>query len=57
MVKSRRMGWIGHVAYMGDMRNSYRILVEKPEVVPGQVTSMAEAWGSGFWHLIEDSRS
>jgi hypothetical protein len=27
MIKSRRMGWAGHVARMGEKRSSYRILV------------------------------
>jgi hypothetical protein len=31
IVKSRRMKWVGHVARMGEKRNVYRILVEKPE--------------------------
>jgi hypothetical protein len=31
MIKSRRMRWAGHVAQMGETRNAYRILVEKPE--------------------------
>jgi hypothetical protein len=31
MIKSRRMGWAGHVARMGEKRNAYRILVRKPE--------------------------
>jgi hypothetical protein len=31
MIKSRRMRWPGHVARMGEKRNTYRILVEKPE--------------------------
>jgi hypothetical protein len=31
MIKSRRMRWAGHVARMGEKRNAYRILVEKPE--------------------------
>jgi hypothetical protein len=30
-LKLRRMGWVGHVACMGDARNSNRILVGKPE--------------------------
>jgi hypothetical protein len=30
-IKSRRMGWIGHVACMGEGRNVYRVLVGKPE--------------------------
>ena len=31
MMKSRRMGWAGHVARMGYRIGVYRILVEKPE--------------------------
>jgi hypothetical protein len=31
MVKSRRMRWAGHVARMGEKKNSYRLLVGKPE--------------------------
>jgi hypothetical protein len=31
MIKSRRMRWAEHVARMGETRNAYRILVEKPE--------------------------
>jgi hypothetical protein len=30
-IKSRRMGWAGHVARMGGGRNVYRVLVGKPE--------------------------
>jgi hypothetical protein len=29
--KSRRMRWVGHVARIGEKRNAYRILVNKPE--------------------------
>jgi hypothetical protein len=29
--KSRRMGWAGHVARMGEGRNLYRVLVGNPE--------------------------
>jgi hypothetical protein len=29
--KSRKMRWTGHVAYMGEMRNAYKVLVRKPE--------------------------
>jgi hypothetical protein len=29
--KPRRMRWAGHVARMGEKRNAYRLLVEKPE--------------------------
>jgi hypothetical protein len=31
MIKSKRIGWAGHVARMGEKRNTYRILVGKPE--------------------------
>jgi hypothetical protein len=31
IMKSRRMRWAGHVARMGEKRNVYRLLVEKPE--------------------------
>jgi hypothetical protein len=30
IIKSRRMGWTGHVARMGKKRNTYRLLVGKP---------------------------
>jgi hypothetical protein len=31
MTNSWKMRWAGHVAYMGEKRNAYRVLVEKPE--------------------------
>ena len=31
MIKSRRMNWEGHVAYMGERRGPYRVLVGIPE--------------------------
>ena len=31
VIKSRRMGWAGHVARMGEERAAYRVLVGKPE--------------------------
>jgi hypothetical protein len=31
IIKSRRMMWAGHVGKMGEKRNVYRLLVEKPE--------------------------
>jgi hypothetical protein len=31
IIKSRRMRWAGHVARMGEKRNSYKLLVGKPE--------------------------
>ena len=30
-LKSRHLRWAGHVAHMEHSRNSYRVLVEKPE--------------------------
>jgi hypothetical protein len=31
IIKSKRMGWAGHVAQMGEKENVYRLLVGKPE--------------------------
>jgi hypothetical protein len=31
IMKARRMRWAGHVARMGKKRNTYRLLVGKPE--------------------------
>jgi hypothetical protein len=31
MIKSRYVGWTGHVACMKEMINAYRILVGKPK--------------------------
>jgi hypothetical protein len=31
MIKSRMMRWAGQVAQMGERRNAYRILVQKPD--------------------------
>jgi hypothetical protein len=31
IMKSRRMGWKGHVARMGDRRSAHRVLVGRPE--------------------------
>ena len=31
VIKSRRMGWAGHVARTGERRGTYRVLVGKPE--------------------------
>jgi hypothetical protein len=31
IIKSRRMRWMGHVAWMGENSNVYRLLVGKPE--------------------------
>jgi hypothetical protein len=34
MIKSRRMRWAVHLARIGERRNSFRILVGKPEGKP-----------------------
>jgi hypothetical protein len=31
VITSRRVRWVGHIACMGEMRNSCSILVEEPE--------------------------
>jgi hypothetical protein len=31
MIKSRRTGWAGHMAHMGDKRGAYRVLMRKPQ--------------------------
>jgi hypothetical protein len=31
MIKSRRLRWVGHVTRMGKKRNTYMLLVGKPE--------------------------
>jgi len=31
VIKSRGVGWAGHAAGMGKVRNAYKILVRKPE--------------------------
>jgi hypothetical protein len=31
VIKSRRMRWVGHVACMGEMKNTYKILIREPE--------------------------
>jgi hypothetical protein len=31
VIRLRRMRWVGHVAHMGVERNTYRVLVGKPE--------------------------
>ena len=31
VIKSRRMGWAGNVARMGERRGVYRVLLGKPE--------------------------
>jgi hypothetical protein len=42
LIKSRRMGWAGHVARMVETRNAYRILMGKPELMDGKPTVVKE---------------
>jgi len=50
MVKSRRMRWVGHVARMGERRDLYRVLVEKPERRPPCPRWKNNGFsGSGIW--------
>jgi hypothetical protein len=31
IIKTRKMVWAGHITCLGEMRNAYKILVQKPE--------------------------
>ena len=31
MIKTRRIGWTGHVARLGDRKGAYRVLVGRPD--------------------------
>jgi hypothetical protein len=31
IIRIRKMRWVGHVARMGEKKNAYRLLVEKPQ--------------------------
>jgi hypothetical protein len=31
VVKSKKVGWMGHVAHWGEKKNEYGVLVGKPE--------------------------
>jgi hypothetical protein len=31
MTKSRRIKWVGHLAFMRELRNAYNVLIRKPE--------------------------
>jgi hypothetical protein len=46
-VKSRRMGWAGHVARMGEERKVYKVLVRKPEG-KRQLGSPSRRWEDGI---------
>jgi hypothetical protein len=64
VIRSRRMGWAGHVAHVGDRRGAYRVLVERiegkrPLRRPGHrwedniKTDLEVGWGTRLmWHRI-----
>jgi hypothetical protein len=45
MVKSKRMGWVGHILCMWETRNAYKVSVGKPE---------AKRSLGRLWRLRED---
>jgi hypothetical protein len=67
-IKSRTMRWAGHVALMGEDRNVYRVLMEKPEEKrllgrprrrweDGTRTDLREIdWGSVEWTQLAHDR-
>jgi hypothetical protein len=59
VIKSRRVGGIGHVAHIEEMRNAYKILVGKPErprrYEDNIKTDLIEIrWEVGWIHLAQD---
>jgi hypothetical protein len=68
VVKSRRMGWAGHMARMGEDRGVYRVLVGKPEgkrplVRPRRrwednikMDLQEVGWGRGDWMELAEDR-
>ena len=63
MIKSRRRRWAGHVAYMGERKDVYRVLVgnlrerdhlEDPGIDDGTSGSgMLGVWAGSTWLRIE----
>ena len=62
VIKSRRMGWAGHVARMGEEWGAYRFLVGKPEgknhwgelgvdewIILGWIS---RKWNVGMWTVL-----
>jgi hypothetical protein len=59
ILKSRRMRWAGHAEQMGEKRNAYRLLVEKPEgkrplgdqAISGWIIlgHLSESWDEVMW--------
>jgi hypothetical protein len=51
MIKSRKMGWTGHVARMGEKKNAYMILIGKPEERDHWEDQDAARWKILKWFL------
>jgi hypothetical protein len=51
MIKSRRMRFAGHVAQMGEKRNTYRLLIGKPEGKRplGRPRWILKSWDGVVW--------
>jgi hypothetical protein len=58
MIKSRRMGWSGHVARMGERRNAYRLLVGRPRRrwVRNKMDLGERRWGGVDWIDLAQDR-
>jgi hypothetical protein len=58
VIKERIMGWAGYVACMGEMRNTYKILIGKPEGknylqeldIDGRVMDLRETGWRKVWN-------
>jgi hypothetical protein len=51
VIKSRRMRWAGPVARMGEKKNTYRILVGKPEGKRPLEDQSVDGWTISKWIL------
>jgi hypothetical protein len=54
VIKSRRRRWAGLVACMGEMRNAYKLVIEKPEQRPlGRPRRIMGDMEMGWIHLAQ----